>query len=320
MDTTAKHGLTPFFFALLSRQAAGVFANGIHLLLVPGKDISPSLSLLIDLACSSFFSAGPSTIEVLEAEDGPKAFLSPALEKIGNLLRDEGKEISWRFLRKGETLSSKTPIVVYADETLDPAELGLEGDYLAPCTLEGAKAEDIAKEFGRRLGISGAWLDQSFDGKGIAFPERFDLSPRPFHTCGKAWQKAYSALFSYFVEGDLTARGLRAEAEAWLSSFREKSPEDRYASLKETYKKDGPSSSFEKALRDLAEEEHRRWEMRTILHADSSIVIEKAKKGMMVPFDRLVEDYFSSPAAKDIIVYDYLDVLGALDVLFGRHR
>ena len=40
---------------------------------------------------------------------------------------------------------------------------------------------------------------------------------------------------------------------------------------------------------------------------------------MMVGFERLVDGYLSSPSSRDIIVYDYLDVLAAFDFLFGDH-
>lgn len=114
----------------------------------------------------------------------------------------------------------------------------------------------------------------------------------------------------------LSNEDLLSEANTWFFCFQGKAPEERYELIKATYRRNA-GSPIEAALYDLAAEEHRRWELRALVYADPEVIADKTRKDMMVGFERLVDGYLSSPSSRDIIVYDYLDVLAAFDFLFG---
>lgn len=304
-----------FLFALLDLQADGAFQDGVSLVGFPDEEPETFIAFLQDLACCSFFSKGTSSIDfVLKKEGQGKSQIEEMLNKFVPFLKSEGIDIAIRFDEEWAPASSKRPAIVYAAD--EDIARGRVTCVFMPGNLPLPEKAHVEKEYGFRLGHAEAWLDKSFDGKAINFPGEIYLAPRPFERKEKGWQKAYSALFAYYVEGYLKNEDLLTEANTWFSYFQGKAPEERYELIKATYRRKA-GSPIEAALYDLAAEEHRRWELRTLVYADPEVIADKARKGMMVGFERLVDAYLSSPSSRDIIVYDYLDVLAAFDFLFG---
>lgn len=304
-----------FLFALLDLQAEGAFQDGVSLVGFPDGEPETFITFLQDLACCSFFSRGTSFIDVVLKKGAPgKSQIEEALNKVVPFLKSEGIDIAARFQEERAPASSKRPAIVYAADK--DALRGSVTGVFAPDNLPLPEKARLGKEYGFRLGYAAAWLDKSFNGKAIDFPAEISLAPSLFERKERGWQKAYSALFAYYVEGYLKNEGLLQEADTWFSYFKGKKPEERYQLVKATYRRSA-GSHVEAALHDLAAEEHRRWEIRTLVYADPEVVADKKRKGMMVGFEKLVSDYLSSPSSRDVVIYDYLDVLAAFDFLFG---